>query len=221
MELRNKLTVTWEAGRGRAIKIGAITVRTPNALLDWLMQQRSIPLKEHEKMKRSLLVVLALSGVVLFGYGSAAAQNSGAQSSAAQDSQGISDQDIAMLRKDIRSQKKQLIAANITLTDAEAQAFWPVYDQYTAELVGINHDKYALIKEYAQNYGSITDAQADDWAQRSLKLDADVAALRLKYWPNFRKLLPAKKAALYEQVERRAQMLIDIQLASQIPLLQP
>jgi hypothetical protein len=172
-------------------------------------------------MKRSLLAVLALYGVVLFGYGSAAAQNSGAKSSAAQDSPGISDQDIAMLRKDIRSQKKQLIAANITLTDAEAQAFWPVYDQYTAELVGINHDKYALIKEYAQNYGSITDAQADDWAQRSLKLDADVAALRLKYWPNFRKLLPAKKAALYEQVERRAQMLIDIQLASQIPLLQP
>jgi len=43
----------------------------------------------------------------------------------------------------------------------------------------------------------------------------------MKYWPNFRKVLPAKKAALYEQVERRAQMLIDIQLASQIPLLQP
>ena len=126
-----------------------------------------------------------------------------------------------MLRKDIRSQKKQLVATNITLTDTEAQKFWPVYDQYTAELVQINNDKYALIKEYAQNYGSMTDAQADNWAQRSLKLDADVAALRLKYWPNFRKLLPAKKAALYEQVERRAQMLIDIQLASQIPLLQP
>ena len=172
-------------------------------------------------MKKPLLAMLALSGALLLGHNSAAAQNSGAQASAAQDSQGVSDQDIAVLRKDIRSQKKQLVATNITLTDTEAQKFWPVYDQYTAELVQINNDKYALIKEYAQNYGSMTDAQADNWAQRSLKLDVDVAALRLKYWPNFRKLLPAKKAALYEQVERRAQMLIDIQLASQIPLLQP
>lgn len=172
-------------------------------------------------MKKSFLAVLALSGAVLLGCGSAVAQNSGAQASAAQDSQGISDQDISMLRKDIRSQKKQLIAANVSLTDTEAQKFWPVYDQYTAELVQINNDKYALIKEYAQNYGSMTDAQADDWAQRLLKLDVNVSQLRLKYWSNFRKLLPAKKAALYEQVERRAQMLIDIQLASQIPLLQP
>lgn len=56
---------------------------------------------------------------------------------------------------------------------------------------------------------------------RAWTWQANVAGLRLRYWPNFRKLLPAKKAALYEQVERRAQMLIDIQLASQIPLLQP
>jgi hypothetical protein len=172
-------------------------------------------------MKNSLLAVLALNGAVLVGCGSAAAQNSGAQGSAAQDSQGISDQDISMLRKDIRSEKKQIIAANVPLTDTEAQKFWPVYDQFTAELVQINNDKYALIKEYAQSYGSMTDAQANDWAQRLLKLDVNVTELRLKYWPNFRKLLPPKKAALYEQVERRAQMLIDVQLASQIPLLQP
>jgi hypothetical protein len=176
-------------------------------------------------MKKSLLAALALSGALLLGHistaSSAAAQNPGAQPSAAQDTQVASDQDIAMLRKDIRSQKKQLIAANIQLTEAEALKFWPVYDQYTAELVQVNHEKYALIKEYAQNYGTMTDAQADDWAQRALKLDANVAALRQRYWPNFRKVLPAKKAALYEQVKHRTQMLIDLQLASMIPLLQP
>jgi hypothetical protein len=176
-------------------------------------------------MKKSLLAALALSGALLLGNistpSSATAQNTGAPAAAAQDTQVASDQDIAMLRKDIRSQKKQLIAANIQLTEAEALKFWPVYDQYTAELVQVNHEKYALIKEYAQNYGTMTDAQADDWAQRALKLDANVAALRQRYWPNFRKVLPAQKAALYEQVEHRTQMLIDLQLASMIPLLQP
>lgn len=67
----------------------------------------------------------------------------------------------------------------------------------------------------------MTDAQAEDWTQRLLKLDVNVAALRQKYWPNFRKVLPAKKTTLYIQVERRAQMLIDLQIASQIPLVQP
>jgi Spy/CpxP family protein refolding chaperone len=176
-------------------------------------------------MTKSLLATLAISGALLLGHistaSSAAAQNTGAPAAAAQDTQVASDQDIAMLRKDIRSQKKQLIAANIQLTEAEALKFWPVYDQYTAELVQVNHEKYALIKEYAQNYGTMTDAQADDWAQRALKLDANVAALRQRYWPNFRKVLPAQKAALYEQVEHRTQMLIDLQLASMIPLLQP
>ncbi len=181
-------------------------------------------------MKKSLLAALGVERSTAarkyFSGCSASAQNSGPQNngpqlSAPPDTTVASDQDIAMLRKDIRSQKKQLIAANIPLTDAEALKFWPVYDQYTAELVQVNHEKYALIKEYAQNYGTMTDAQADDWAQRALKLDANVAALRQRYWPTFRKVLPAKKAALYEQVEHRTQMLIDLQLASLIPLLQP
>ena len=170
-------------------------------------------------MKKSLLAVLALNWMVLFGHQSTFAQDANTQTGTTQGAQ--IDQDIDLLRKDIRSQKKQLIAANVPLTDAEAQKFWPVYDQYTAELVAIHNDKYQLIKEYAQSYDTMTDAQADDWSRRLLKQDADVAALRQKYWSNFRKVLPPKKAALYEQIERRAQMLIDLQISSQVPLVAP
>ena len=170
-------------------------------------------------MKKSLLAVLALNWMVLFSHQSTFAQDANTQAGTTQGAQ--IDQDIDLLRKDIRSQKKQLIAANVPLTDAEAQKFWPVYDQYTAELVTIHNDKYQLIKEYAQSYDTMTDAQADDWSRRLLKQDADVAALRQKYWSNFRKVLPPKKAALYEQIERRAQMLIDLQISSQVPLVAP
>lgn len=169
-------------------------------------------------MKKSLLAVLALNWMVLFSHQSTFAQDANTQAGTTQGAQ--IDQDIDLLRKDIRSQKKQLIAANVPLTDAEAQKFWPVYDQYTAELVAIHNDKYQLIKEYAQSYDTMTDAQADDWSQRLLKQDADAAALRQKYWSNFRKVLPPKKAALYEQIERRAQMLIDLQISSQVPLVE-
>lgn len=172
-------------------------------------------------MKKPLFAVLALSGVVMAAYPSASAQNAAAQPAAGQDSQAAIDQNIDLMRKDIRSQKKQLIAANVPLTDAEAQAFWPIYDRYTAELATANNEKYVVIKEYAQSQGNMTDAQADDWTKRIMKLDADVAALRIKYQPMFRKVLPAKKCALYEQVERQSQMMIDTQIAMQIPLVQP
>ena len=172
-------------------------------------------------MKKFLVAVLIFGGAAIFGHDSAVAQDSNPQANASQSSTGSIDQDIDLLRKDIRSQKKQIIAANVQLTDAEAQAFWPVYDQYTADLVKTNNDKYALIKEYAQSYDTMTDAQADDWTKRVLQLDVNVAALRLKYLPAFRKVLSPKKTALYEQVERKTQMLIDVQLALQIPLVQP
>jgi hypothetical protein len=178
-----------------------------------------LKIQEH-KMIKQLLATLALGIALLLSHHSAVAQD-GAQANARPNTQNSTSQDIELLRKDIRSQKKQIIAANMPLTDTEAQKFWPVYDQFTADLVKINNDKYGLIQEYAQNYGNMTDAQANDWADRVLKLDADVTALRQKYLPNFRKVLAPKKAALFLQIERRAQMLIDVQLSSMIPLIQP
>jgi len=152
---------------------------------------------------------------------SAYAQSAGGSTGATQSSQATLDQNIDLMRKDIRSQKKQLIAANVPLSDTEAQVFWPIYDKYTTELATANNETYAVIKEYAQSNGNMTDAQADDWTKRIMKLDADVVALRAKYQPMFRKVLPAKKCALYEQIERQAQMMIDTQIAMQIPLVQP
>ena len=71
-------------------------------------------------MKKPLITMLALGGAMLLGQGSGVAQDSGAQAGASQNFQAPSDQDIEMLRRDIRSQKKQIIAQNMQLTDAEA-----------------------------------------------------------------------------------------------------
>jgi len=180
-------------------------------------------------MKKLLIAMLIMGGVLAAGY-AGTTQSGGSQAAGAQKNPGAAggksaeasqdDQDIAMLRKDIRVQKRHMIETKVPLTEAEAQKFWPVYDQYTAELVGINNVKYALIKSYTESYDAMTEDQADEWSTRMLKLDADVAALRQKYWPSFRKVLSGKKTALYEQVERRTQMVIDVQLASQFPLTQ-
>jgi hypothetical protein len=130
------------------------------------------------------------------------------------------DQQIAMLRSDLRSNRKQVIAANMKLTDVEAEKFWPTYDKYVEELVQINTAKYALIKEYLQNT-NMTEEQADGLSGRWLEVDESVVRLRLKYIPIFRQTLSAKGTALFFQLDRRVQMMIDLQLASALPLIEP
>ena len=114
------------------------------------------------------------------------------------------------MRKDIRSQKKQIIAANLQLTDAEAVKFWPVYDQYTAELVKINDTKYAAIKDYAANYDTLADDKAVSLVKQVLGVDKSVAELRMKYVLMFNKVVSGKKTALFFQLDRQLVMLIDL-----------
>ena len=166
-------------------------------------------------MRNKLIAVVVLAGASFFAVPAAHAQ-----AAASKDSPAVTEQDIQLLRQDIRSQKKQLVAANLTLTDAEATKFWPIYDQYAAEMTKIGDQKYALIKEYAQNFGSLTDAQAQSLINRSLALDEATAQLRIKYVPIVNKVLPGTKTATFFQIDRRLSTLIDLQLASQIPLVQ-
>ena len=171
---------------------------------------------------KSKLALLAFLGALLFTGSATFAQSTGssAQGGSAASGQVASDQDIQLLRQDIRSKKKQLIAANLTLTDAEATKFWPLYDQYTSELVQINNEKYAVIKDYASNWGTMTDAQALSLTKRWMEVEGKVAALRAKYLPIVNGVLPGTKTATFFQFDRRIQMMVDLQLSSQIPLVQ-
>jgi hypothetical protein len=130
------------------------------------------------------------------------------------------DEQIALMRSDLRSNRKKVIAANMKLAPDEAEWFWPIYEEYVSELVDINKAKYALIKEYLQNE-NMTDEQADSLSKRWVEVDESVVQLRLKYIPIFRKVLSAKGTAMFFQLDRRVQMMIDLQLASSIPLVQP
>ena len=131
------------------------------------------------------------------------------------------DRDLQLLRKDLRSQRKQIVAANVILTAAEAQKFWPIYDEYAAELAKINDTKLSLIKEYAANYAAFTDAQAQSIMERWTAADDAAIQLRIKYIPILQKVLPGKTVALFFQVDRRIGVLMDLQVASDIPLVEP
>ncbi len=164
--------------------------------------------------RRAALEMLAsmglLSNVPLFS------QDSSQQ--ATSDGFEVTDKDIDLLRKDVRSQKKQIVAANLTLTDKEAEKFWPIYDQYTGDLVKTNDQLYAILKEYANSLDTLSDEQAEKLTRHALEVDESVAQLRLKYMPVFTKAISGKKTATFMQLDRRLALVINLRLASIIPL---
>jgi hypothetical protein len=127
---------------------------------------------------------------------------------------------IELLRKDVRSQKKQIIAENMGLSDAEAEKFWPVYDQYAAELSRIYDTKLALLSDYADNYSTMTGEQAENYIRKRAEVEQSIMQLRLKYMPAFRKVLSGRETALFYQLDWRLGLAIDVELV-QVPLINP
>ena len=167
-------------------------------------------------MKKLLAVVLIGGTWMLSGataHAQAIAQEQGA-------THAISNQDMDLLRKDLRSKRKQLIAANLKLTDVESAKFWPVYDQYIAELITINDRKFGLIQEYADNWGKMTNDQSLLFTRNWLDMDIAISQLRQKYVPMVAKVLEGKKTATFFQLDRRIAMMMDLQVSSQMPLVQ-
>jgi hypothetical protein len=147
-------------------------------------------------------------------------QKPAAQSASGADAQSnsVSDKDIEMLRADLRAQRKQITAQNMTLSADEATKFWPIFDQYRQAAIKPNDERWAVIKDYAANYNTMTDAQAQEYMQRANAVDQQLLALRMKYVPVFEKVISPKKTALWYQIDRRIDLLINLQLSAVIPL---
>src|SRR5271155_3666191 len=112
----------------------------------------------------------------------------------------LSDQDIEMMRADIRAQRKQIVAQNMNLTADEATKFWPIFEQYRREAIKPNDARWAVIKDYAANYNTMTDAQAHDYIKRWAAVDQELSGLRLRYVAVFEKVISPKKTALWYQI---------------------
>ena len=135
--------------------------------------------------------------------------------------EAITDQEIKLLQQDVRDQRRQIVAANLPLSTDESAKFWPVYDEYISEVTKILDSRYAQIKQYAGHYATMDDQQATDYIGKLFDADKALTDLRANSLPKFENVLPKKKAAMFLQMDRRLQMMIDLQRASLVPLINP
>lgn len=132
--------------------------------------------------------------------------------------QSVSDQDVKIMRSDIRAKKKKIVAANVSLTSDEAAKFWPIYDEYMQETIKINDERWAMLKEYADNYNKMTDQTAQNYMDHSANVDERLIAIRKKYVPIFQNVISTKKTAQWYQVDRRLDILMNMQMLSLVPV---
>jgi hypothetical protein len=127
-----------------------------------------------------------------------------------------------ILRDKIKADKKLLVAANMPLTETEAKAFWPVYDQYQKDLTAINRRMVKLIESYAADYraNTLTDEKAKKLTADYVAIEKAEARLQESYVPKLSKVLPPKKVARYLQIENKIRAAIKYELAGEIPLVQ-
>jgi hypothetical protein len=127
---------------------------------------------------------------------------------------------VELLRSDLRSQKVAITAEVLQLNEADDAKFWPVYREYEAELQKINDERLAGIEEYSKTYDKLTDASADRLAKLSLDLESRRQAAKTKYYEKLKTVLSAKTAARALQIENQILLLLDLQIASSLPVVE-
>ncbi len=135
----------------------------------------------------------------------------------AQDQELTIDSTIAVVRANMRADRTALITAGMNFTEKDGAAFWPIYQQYEYERYKLDDRRAVVIKQYAQKYPKLTDTEAKAMADQMLDCEARLAELKKKYYKKFNKALPALTVTRFFQMERRIDLLMDMQVEASLP----
>ena len=127
---------------------------------------------------------------------------------------------VTLLRTDIKAERKDIINAIMQFNDSDATKFWPIFQQYDAELTTIGDGRMKLIVDYARNYENLTNEQADALMRKAFGLEAQRAILKKKFFDKMKAQLSATQAAKFFLVENQIQHIIDLQISASLPVVQ-
>lgn len=128
------------------------------------------------------------------------------------------DKTLELMRQDLKTQKVAIMTASLPMTQAQADAFWPVYREYGLELSKLGDRRMAVLKKYAANIDKIDEKLADELVRESFSIATDRNDLLEKYYAKASKAVGAVTAARFVQVENQMLTLLDAQIIDQVPL---
>jgi hypothetical protein len=127
---------------------------------------------------------------------------------------------IELLRSDLKTEKKAVIMQTVEFTEAEEEAFWPIYREYGLELDALGDRRLALIKDYAENFDTMSEEKAQELVKLAFGLDKDRIKVDEKYYKKFAKATSFITAARVMQIENQIRLLLRLQIAAEMPLVE-
>lgn len=128
-------------------------------------------------------------------------------------------EDVEIIQSLYGKDKKDLVGAYMNLQEPQAAAFWKVYDEYEIERKALGQKRMELIKDYANNYETLTDETADGLAKAMLKNNAAYEKLASKYYDKSKKVVGALNAAKFMQLELALQTAVRGEIQTAIPFI--
>jgi hypothetical protein len=131
----------------------------------------------------------------------------------------LPESEIALLRADVQAKKTDILQQKLTLSDEQAKAFWPLQRSYENDLSKLGDQRLDVIRDYAKNWDNLTDETAKDLGKRLLDYQKKRVDLRSRYFDRMSKGVSPTIAAKFFQVETQLEDIIDLEIASSVPLI--
>jgi len=128
--------------------------------------------------------------------------------------------DIAISRALINDKRNTALAFNMSFTDQERDAFWPLYREYRVAMNNVGSRKLDVIIDYADHVDTMTEARAKRLLDQSFAVQKEAIKVKEKYVRRFRRILPQTKVVRLMQLENRMDTMIDIKISEGIPLME-
>ena len=122
-------------------------------------------------------------------------------------------------RSDIQARKVEIITEVMRFDEKEAAAFWPIYNEYAAAQAKLNDRRLANVKELLNKYDSLSEDEAKKFVERSFSMEKERTALKEQYFKKLGKVLPAQKVARFFQVENQLNLLLELQVTANLPII--
>lgn len=125
-----------------------------------------------------------------------------------------------IVRSTIKTEKKALIAEVMELSDTENIPFWEVYNEYDEKLYKLNTNYFTVVTDFADNFENMSSEKATELLNKASKHSIDIAKLEKTYLKKMTKVISPQKTLRFFQAMNKIQVMIDAQLAAEIPLLE-
>ena len=126
---------------------------------------------------------------------------------------------IQMLRQEVGKDRRDLVKANMLLTNSEAARFWPIYDEYRAEMNKVGDKRVKLITDFAANRDSMSEDEGMRLLKERLDIEKEKNDVRGDYVKKFNKELSARTTARFFQIDQKLDAAMEAALAAKIPLI--